>query len=106
MVTATEDYYPDHDGGKFAPIEAATVATWKAPAFLENLAIDPEGAVFVTVYSHNRVDRYDPATGATTTFAEVPAPPMGLAFDASGVLLMTCGTLREGPGYIWRVDRT
>ncbi len=57
MVTQTEDYYPDHDGGTFAPIEAATVATWKAPAFLENLAIDPEGAVFVTVYSHNRVDR-------------------------------------------------
>ena len=62
MVTPTEDYYPDHDGGKFAPIEATTVATWKAPAFLENLAVDAEGAVFVTVYSHNRVDRYDPAT--------------------------------------------
>ena len=61
MVTPTEDYYPDHDGGKFAPI-LATVATWRAPRFLENLAIDAEGAVFVTVYSHNRVDRYDPAT--------------------------------------------
>jgi sugar lactone lactonase YvrE len=82
MVTATEDYYSDHDGGKFAPVEATTVATWKARSFLENLAVDAEGAVFVTVYSHNRVDRFDPATGATTTFAEVPAPPMGLAIDA------------------------
>ena len=82
-VTPTEDYYPDHDGGEFVPILAA-VATWPAPAFLENLAIDADGAVFVTVYSHNRVDRYDPATRTTTTFAEVPAPPMGLAFDASG----------------------
>ena len=54
MVTPTEDYYPDHDGGKVAPIEATTVATWKARAFLENLAIDAEGAVFVTVYSHDR----------------------------------------------------
>ena len=105
MVTPTEDYYPDHDGGKFAPIEATTVATWKARAFLENLAIDADGAVFVTVYSHNRVDRYDPATGATTTFAEVPAPPMGLAFDAGGVLWVTGGTLYEGPGFIWRVER-
>src|SRR5205807_364063 len=61
MVTPTEDYYPDHDGGKFAPIAATTVAMWKAPACLENLAIDAEGAVFVTVYSHKRVDRYDPA---------------------------------------------
>ena len=104
MVTPTEDYYSDHDGGKFAPIEATTVATWRAPAFLENLAVDAEGAVFVTVYSHNRIDRYDPATRATTTFAEVPAPPMGLAFDASGVLWMTGGTLREGPGYIWRAE--
>ncbi len=78
MVTPTEDYYPDHDGGTFTPIEATTVATWKAPAFLENLAVDADGAVFVTVYSHNRVDRYNPATGATTTFAEVPAPLWGL----------------------------
>src|SRR5271157_534400 len=106
MVTPTEDFYPDHDGGKFAPIEATTVATWKARAFLENLTVDAEGAVFVTVYSHNRVDRYDPATGATTTFAEVPAPPMGLAFDAGGVLWMTSGPLYEGPGFIWRVERT
>ena len=105
MVTPTEDYYSDHDGGKFAPIEATTVATWKARAFLENLTVDAEGAVFVTVYSHNRVDRYDPATGATTTFAEVPAPPMGLAFDAGGVLWITAGTLRKGPGYVYRVER-
>ena len=25
MVTPAEDYYPDHDGGECAPIEAATV---------------------------------------------------------------------------------
>src|SRR5258705_13334733 len=105
MVTPTEDYYPDHDGGKFAPITATTVATWRAPAFLENLAIDAEGAVFVSVYSHKRVDRYDPATRATTPFAEVPAPPMGLAFDARGVLWITAGTLRKGPGYFYRVER-
>src|ERR1700693_1618265 len=88
MVTPTGDYYPDHDGGKFAPIEATTVATWQARAFLENLTVDAEGAVFVTVYSHKRVDRYDPATRATTTFAEVPAPPMGLAFDTDGGFLI------------------
>jgi sugar lactone lactonase YvrE len=105
MVTPTEEYYSDHDGGKLAPIEATTVATWMAPAFLENLAVDAEGGVFVTVYSHKRVDRYDPATRMTTTFAEVPAPPMGLAFDAAGVLWLTGGTLYDGPGFIWRVER-
>src|SRR3979490_3412294 len=106
MVTPTEDYYSDHDGGKFAPIEATTVATWKARSFLENLTVDAEGTVFASVCSHNRVDRHDPATSTTTTFAEVPAPPMGLAFDAGGVLWMTGGTLYEGPGFIWRVGRT
>ena len=58
MVTPTEDYYSDHDGGKFTPIEPTTVATWKAPAFLENLAVDADGAVFVTVYSHTRSGRW------------------------------------------------
>src|SRR5215467_16062970 len=106
MVTPTEDYYPDHDPGKFAPVEAATVATWKAPAFLENLAVDADGAVFVTVYSHNRVDRCDLATRTTTTFAEVPAPPMGLAFDTGGVLWVTGVTLYERAGFIWRVERS
>jgi sugar lactone lactonase YvrE len=106
MATPTKDYYSDHDGGKFAPIEARTVATWKVRAFLENIAVDPDGAVFVTVYSHKRVDRYDPATGATSTFAQFPAPPMGLAFDAGGVPWITGGTLYEGPGFIWRVERT
>src|SRR5258707_1290628 len=104
MVTPTEDYYSDHDGGKFAPIEATTVATWKARAFLENLAVDAEGAIFAPVYSHNRIDRYDRAARTTTTCAGVPAPPMGLAFDAGGVLWMTGGTLCEGPGYIWRAE--
>ena len=106
MVTPTEDNYSKHDGGEFAPIETTTVATWKAHSMLENVAVDAEGAVFVSVYSHNRVDRYDPATGATTTFAEVSAPPMGLAFDAGGVLWVTGGTMYEGPGFIWRVERT
>ena len=104
MVTPTDDYYPEHDGGRFAPI-LATVATWRAPAFLENVAIDAEGAVFVTVYSHHRVDRYDPLTRATATFAEVPEPPMGLAFDAKGTLWLTAGTLRKGPGCVYRVER-
>jgi hypothetical protein len=42
------------------------------------------GAIFVSLYSHNRIDRCDPATGATAPFAELPAPPVGLAFDADG----------------------
>src|SRR5258705_12601340 len=89
MVTPTEDYYSDHDGGKFAPIEATTVATWKARAFLENLTVEADGAAFVTVYSHNPVDRSNRATGATTTFAQAPAPPRALASVGDAVPWMT-----------------
>jgi hypothetical protein len=27
MATPTDDYYPDHDGGKFAPIKAVRSVT-------------------------------------------------------------------------------
>ena len=64
-----------------------------------------EGAVFVTVCSHYRVDRYDPVTHTTATFTKVPKPPMGLAFDTKGTLWMTAGTLHKGPAYVYRVER-
>ena len=38
MVTPTEEYYSDHDGGKLAPIEATTVATSRS---LDNVLATP-----------------------------------------------------------------
>src|SRR5260370_36226067 len=98
-----QESYTDHDGGEFTPVNVRVVATWPAPTFVENLAIDSAGAIFASLYSHNRVDRYDPATGATTPFADLPAPPMGLAFDATGSRWATCGTFREGPRSVWKI---
>jgi sugar lactone lactonase YvrE len=100
-----QESYTDHDGGEFSAVNVRVVATWPAPTFVENLAIDSAGAIFVSLYSHNRVDRYDPATGAAAPFADLPAPPMGLAFDAGGSLWATGGTFRKGPGYIWKIGR-
>jgi hypothetical protein len=79
-----QESYTDHDGGACCAVNVKVVATWPAPTFVENLAIDAAGAIFVSLYSHNRVDRYDPATDATAPFADLQAPPMGLAFDAGG----------------------
>jgi len=59
-----QESYTDHDGGEFSAVNVRVVATSPAPTFVENLAIDPAGVIFVSLYSHNRVDRYDPATGA------------------------------------------
>ena len=100
-----QESYTDHDGGEFSAVNVRVVATWPAPTFVENLAIDSAGAIFVSLYSHNRVERYYPATGATAPFADLPAPPMGLAFDAGGSLWATGGTFRKGHGYIWKIGR-
>jgi|SRR5712691_5288683 len=81
-----QESYTGHDGGEFSAVKFKVVAAWPAPTFVENLAIDSTGAIFVSLYSHNRVDRYDPATVAAAPFADLPAPPMGLAFDAGGSL--------------------
>ena len=93
-----------HDGGDLSPVPFRVVASWPAPSFVENLAVGPDGFVFVTVYSGNRIDRYDPRTGQTSVFAALPAPPMGLAIDDSGTLWVTGGTMRTAPGHIWKVD--
>jgi hypothetical protein len=55
-----QERHIEHDGGEFSPVNVSVAVTWPAPTFVENLAIDSVGAVFVSLYSHNRVDRYDP----------------------------------------------
>jgi sugar lactone lactonase YvrE len=93
-----------HDGGDFSPVPFRIVASWPAPSFVENVAVGPDGAIFVTVNSGNRIDRHDPKTGVTSVFAELPAPPMGLAFDESDSLWVTGSNMKTPPGYIWKVD--
>jgi sugar lactone lactonase YvrE len=97
--------FPGHDGGQWEPVPWEVVATWPAGYFAENLAIDGDGTVFVSLHSHKRIERYDVATRATTTFARLPAPATGLAFDANEILWVTGGTVGKTPGFVWRVDR-
>ena len=96
--------FPNHDGGEWAPVPATVVASWPAGHFAENLAVDDRGAVFVSLHSHQRIDRYDPDTRKVTLFAPMPAPVAGLAFDADGWLWATGGELGTPPGYVWRVS--
>ena len=97
--------FPGHDGGRWAPVHAAVVASWPVGSFAENLAVDADGSVFVTLHSHDRVERYDPRGGKTETFARLPAPATGLALGAAGALWVTGGAVGKPPGYIWRVNR-
>jgi hypothetical protein len=79
------------------------VASWPVGHFAENLAVAPDGVVFVSLHSHSRIDRYDPATGEVRPWASLPAPVAGLALDAAGSLWATGGELGTAPGRIWRL---
>ena len=96
--------FPGHDPGMFAPVPCRIVADWPVGHFAENLAVTAAGAVLVSLHSHSRIDRYDPATGEVRTWATLPAPVAGLVLDAAGTLWATGGELGKAPGLIWRID--
>jgi len=59
--------------------------------FAENLAVDPTGAVYVSLHSHNLIDRYDPKTRKVGEYARLTARRRGHAFDAAGSLWVAGG---------------
>lgn len=97
--------FPGHDGGAWRRVSSTTVASWPAGHFAENLAVSDTGDVFVSLHTHNRIERYSPTTSRATIFAEMPAPVAGLAFDAEGMLWATGGAVGASPGHVWRVNR-
>jgi len=104
-TAAAPPSFPGHDGGPLAPLPSRVVAKWPAGHFVENVAVADDGTVFVSLHSHNRIDRYRPDTGELDVFSRLPAPAAGLAFDTTGVLWVTGGEVGRSPGYIWRVSR-
>ncbi len=95
--------FPGHDGGRWAPVASEVVASWPQGYFAESVAVDAAGAVYVSLHSHNRIDRVDPKTRQVTEFARFPVPAAGLAFDAAGSLWVIGGEIGKTPGYVWRV---
>ncbi len=85
------------------PVASEVVASWPQGHFAENLAVDSTGVVYVSLHSHNRIDRFNPKTGKVDEFAQLTAPAAGLAFDAAGALWVTGGAAGQAPGYIWRI---
>ena len=53
----------------------------------EDLALGPDGMIY-TGLADGSIVRVDPATGATTPFAQTDGRPLGLRFDASGHLIV------------------
>lgn len=102
-TTNPPDPYSGHDGGHWATVASEVVASWAQGHFAENLAVDPAGAVYVSLHSHQRIDRFDPETRQVAEFARLAAPVAGLAFDATGSLWVSGGVVGQTPGYIWRI---
>ena len=103
-VLGNPETFPGHDGGAWRPVSSTIVASWPAGHFAENLAVSDVGDVFVSLHTHNRIERYCPSTDSVRTFAELPAPVAGLAFAAEGWLWATGGAVGQTPGYVWRVN--
>ena len=99
-ATNPPDPFPGHDGGRWAPVVSEVVASWPRGHFAENLAVDPTGVVYVSLHSHNRIDRFDPRTRKVEEYARLAAPAAGLAFDAAGSLWVTGGAVGHVPGYV------
>jgi len=102
--TQAPESFPGHDPGVFTPVACKVVAAWPVGHFAENLAVAADGSVLVSLHSHSRIDRYDPATGEVREWATLPAPVAGLALDPGGTLWATGGELGKAPGFIWRID--
>jgi sugar lactone lactonase YvrE len=104
MISESPEPFPNHDGGEWRPVPTEIAASWPAGHLAENLAVSEAGDVFVSLHSHNRVERFEPGSRKLSTFARLPAPVAGLAFDRTGVLWATGGEVGHPPGHVWRVQ--
>ena len=94
-----------HDGGPSTLHPSEIVASWPKGSFVENLAVDAEGAIFMTLHTEGAVVRFDPETRAVTPFATFPGPVAGLVIAADGILYVSGGRPGQAPGMIWKADR-
>lgn len=100
---ATHPALPAHDGGPLQPVPAATVASWSAGSFVENLVVDPRGVIFATIHPEGQIRRIDP-DGTESHFLTLPTPVAGITLDGLGNLFVSGGTPGVAGGVIWRVS--
>lgn len=68
-------------------VPAQTITEFPVNTFLENLAIDPSGTIFVTSYESGKIYRLTPS-GEQSEFASVNGNVAGIAIERDGNLLV------------------
>jgi sugar lactone lactonase YvrE len=84
-------------------VAARTIAEFPVNTFLENVAVDKKGVLFVNSYEDGKVYRVTTA-GAKSEFAQIPGKVAGIAFDKSGSLIIS-GVTNEKKAAVFRVDK-
>lgn len=65
------------------PVPSEVIASLPKGNFMENLAIGPDGAFYITNYVAREILRYHPEDGVRH-FVELDVHPIGINFDADG----------------------
>lgn len=105
LVTALNQQLPtifDNTPTAIAPTQ--TIAEFPVNTFLENIAIDSQGTIFVTSYEEGKIYRITP-DGISTEFANVDGNAAGIAIARNGDLIVS-GATRDKTAAIFRVDAT
>jgi sugar lactone lactonase YvrE len=93
----------NHDGGAVIPAPCRTITTWPKGNFAENLVVDSQGHVIVTLHNMGTVTRVDPRSGIATPVATFDCGVAGLALGQDGAIYVSGGVLGKPPGKIWQV---
>lgn len=104
LVTALNHQLPaifDHTPEAITP--AQTIAEFPVNTFLENIAIDAQGIIFVTSYEEGKIYRLT-SSGEQREFAKIDGNVAGIAIDRAGDLLVA-GSVSKIP-MIFRIDST
>jgi len=94
---------PIYAGAAIETAEAATVVEFPRGSFLENLAIDPQGTLFVTSYLDGKVYRIDSA-GKPGVWASIDGTVAGIALNPDGTAVVS-GWIKGKEPAVFLVDR-
>jgi putative intracellular protease/amidase/sugar lactone lactonase YvrE len=97
IITALNHQLPGiFDHTPEAIVSAQTITEFPVNTFLENIAIDPQGTIFVTSYEEGKIYRIT-SSGKRSEFASINGNVAGIVVDRAGNLLVAASVDRKTP---------